>query len=597
MHPKAKPFNMITFLQNPPRHFFFTGKGGVGKTSIASATAITLAEQGKKVLLVSTDPASNIGQVFGQEIGNRIVPISDVPGLSGMEIDPDQAVEQYRERILSPMRGVVPEAELASVTEQLSGACTTEIASFNEFTSLLTDHSLVTDFDHILFDTAPTGHTLRLLQLPGAWSDFLERGIGDASCLGPMSGLEKHKAVYAEAVDALADANRTRLVLISRALTSTLNEISRTHIELEGIGLTRQYVVINGVMPEPEPGDTLATAIYDREQEALAKMPENLSSLPIDQVPLKSQNMVGVEALHTLFTPETLTPTDEVATTQTVTTPPLASFVDDLAQDDHGLVMVMGKGGVGKTTLASAMAVALARSGKNVHLTTTDPAAHIANTLDGEVEGLTVSRIDPDVELLRYQDRVMATRGAKLNEDDRALLAEDLRSPCYEEIAVFQAFSRVIRESRRSFVVVDTAPTGHTLLLMDNTGAYHHEANRSMGEGKNFSTPLMDLQNPEQTKIIIATLAETTPVLEAEALQTDLIRAGIHPWAWIVNSSLHAAQPTSAMLRMRAQNEIEQIERVAEKSANRYAVVPLLQEEPIGVSVLEALTKGNPALR
>lgn len=580
----------LTFLHNPPRYFFFTGKGGVGKTSIAAATAIHLVEDGKKVLLVSTDPASNIGQVFNQTIGNRMVPIDTVPGLSAMEIDPEQAVEQYRERILGPMRGVVPDDELAAATEQLSGACTTEIASFNEFTGLLTDPELVSAFDHILFDTAPTGHTIRLLQLPGAWNEFLERGKGNASCLGPMSGLEKQKTIYSEAVAALADPDRTRLVLVSRAQTAALQEISRTHIELEEIGLTRQYVVINGVMPEPGPGDELGAAIHLREQRALADLPATLRTLPVDTIPLKSRNMVGVDALRTLFVPEASIPFGIAADLDDVPMPSLGSLVDELAQDDHGLVMVMGKGGVGKTTLAAAIAVALAKAGKTVHLTTTDPAAHVSATLAGELEGLTTSRIDPEVELRNYQDNVMRTRGARLSDEDRAVLAEDLRSPCYEEIAVFQAFSRAIRDSRRSFVVIDTAPTGHTLLLMDATGSYHREVSRSMGEQRNFSTPLMQLRDPEATKIIIATLAETTPVLEAESLKSDLNRAGIHPWAWIVNSSLYAADPQSPLLRARAANEAAEIRKVAHDHADRFAVVPMLRREPVGVAALEELT-------
>lgn len=579
------------FLQSPPRFFFFTGKGGVGKTTISGATALHLVESGKRVLLVSTDPASNIGQVFGQEIGNRIVGIDSVPGLHAMEIDPQQAVEQYRERIIGPMRGMVPEAEFSAVSEQLSGACTTEIASFNEFTNLLTDDPRVADFDHIIFDTAPTGHTIRLLSLPSAWNDFLTRGRGDASCLGPVSGLEKQKEAYAAAVDALADSSRTRLVLVARAQESSLNEIARTHHELADIGFSRQHVVVNGVLPEPAAEDPLAAAIYAREQAALAEMPAILTNLPRDEIALQGEDMVGTRALGNLFRPAIDVASNAIITGADVSAPGLGILVDELAQDDAGLVMVMGKGGVGKTTIASAIAVALAKAGKNVHLTTTDPAAHLTSTLAGEVPGLTVSRIDPEKELERYKDQVLRTRGASLSPEDRTLLEEDLRSPCYEEIAVFQAFSKSIRASRRSFVVVDTAPTGHTLLLMDTTGAYHHEVARSMGGQKAFSTPLMDLQNADRTKIIITTLAETTPVLEAENLEADLARAEIQPWAWVVNSSLAAARPVSPLLAKRAKGEGPLIQRVASNASGRFAVVPMLRKSPVGKTALESLSR------
>ncbi|MFD9669768.1 arsenical pump-driving ATPase [Rhodococcus sp. NPDC059968] len=586
----------MKFLDTPPRFLFFTGKGGVGKTSIACAAAIHLARAGKRVLLVSTDPASNVGQVFGLTIGNTITDVLTVPGLSALEIDPEQAAEAYRERIVGPVRGLLPEKELASITEQLSGSCTTEIASFNEFTALLTDHDTVNGFDHVLFDTAPTGHTIRLLQLPGSWTDFLNEGKGDASCLGPMSGLEKQRSIYADAVAALADPQRTRLVLVTRAQRAPLAEIARTHTELADIGLSHQHIVINGLLPEPEDGDELAAAIYRREQAVLASLPAALTGLPLDQVQLKATNMVGIGALEALFTTGSDAATDAVIEgAAPLPEAPLSALVDELAEADHGLIMCMGKGGVGKTTLAAAIAVALARRGHQVHLTTTDPAAHLTDTLDGNLEGLQVSRIDPAVATAQYRDRVLATKGAALDEQGRATLAEDLASPCTEEVAVFQAFSRVIHESRRKFVVVDTAPTGHTLMLLDATGSYHREIARQMGDNTNFTTPLMRLQNPEETKVLLVTLAETTPRLEAEGLQADLQRAGITPWGWVVNNSLAAAHPSSDLLRRRAAVELPEIDAVT-AAHRRVAIVPMLPAEPVGAPALTTLTASGTAL-
>jgi arsenite/tail-anchored protein-transporting ATPase len=574
----------MKFLEQAPRYLFFTGKGGVGKTSIACASAIRLAEAGRRVLLVSTDPASNVGQVFGVGIGDKVTALPAVAGLFALEIDPQAAAQAYRDRIVGPVRGRLPDSVVKGIEEQLSGACTTEIAAFDEFTALLTDTELTASFDHIVFDTAPTGHTIRLLQLPVAWSGFLEEGKGDASCLGPLAGLARQRAQYEAAVATLADGERTRLILVARAQNSALGEAARTHGELAAIGLTQQFLVINGLLPKEEAGlDPLAEAIYAREQAALAAMPETLRALPRDDVPLKPFNLVGLGALRQLLVEAVSQPSEGDAPDE-LSAPSLSELVDGIAADGHGLVMLMGKGGVGKTTLAAAVAVELARRGLPTHLTTSDPAAHLAETLHGSMESLTVSRIDPHVEIERYRREVLATKGAKLDTQGRALLEEDLRSPCTEEIAVFQAFSRIIREAGEKFVVMDTAPTGHTLLLLDATGAYHREVARMLdAKGGHYTTPMMQLQDEKRTKALIVTLAETTPVLEAANLQADLRRAGIEPWAWIVNNSVAAAHPHSPLLQRRARNELGEIEKILTLHARRYAVVPMLREEPVGV--------------
>ena len=540
----------MKFLENIPSYLFFTGKGGVGKTSISCATAIRLAELGKRVLLVSTDPASNVGQVFDQTIGNTIQPVTAVSGLSALEIDPQDAAQQYRARIVD----LLPDDVVNSISEQLSGACTTEIAAFDEFTGLLTDASLLTRFDHIIFDTAPTGHTIRLLQLPGAWSSFIESNPDGASCLGPMAGLEKQREQYAHAVEALSDPERTRLVLVARLQKSTLQEVARTHDELSAIGLKNQYLVINGVLPASEAErDALAAAIWQREQEALANLPAGLSDLPTDNLYLQPLNMVGVSALKGLLNEHAeITSLPEQSPQNKPENMSLSVLVDDIARSEHGLIMLMGKGGVGKTTMAAAIAVSLADKGFDVHLTTSDPAAHLSTTLNGSLKNLQVSRINPHDETERYRQHVLETKGRDLDEAGKRLLEEDLRSPCTEEIAVFQAFSRVIREAGKRFVVMDTAPTGHTLLLLDATGAYHREIARKMGDKGHFTTPMMQLQDQERTKVLLVTLPETTPVLEAANLQSDLERAGIHPWGWIINNSLSIAQTQSPLLCQRA---------------------------------------------
>ena len=576
---------------NLPKFIFFTGKGGVGKTSLACATSLSLVDQGLSVLLVSTDPASNVAQVFQTSIGNQITSIDQVEGLEAIEINPEEAAAEYRERIVGPMRGILPEDALRSIEEQLSGACTIEIAAFDEFTALLTDNELLSRYQHVVFDTAPTGHTIRMLKLPGAWSGFLEAGKGDASCLGPLAGLEKQRTRYAAAVDRLSDADLTRLILVARPRQSALNEVARTSKELADIGIRNQALAINGMMPEQTDGDALAEALLSRDHDALAKITPEVAALPRTLFSLRSENLVGLDALKRFAAgvPDQVIDIQSAQLSET-SLPTLGSLVDDIEQSGKGLIMFMGKGGVGKTTMAAAVATELAARGHEVLLTTTDPAAHITETLAGELKGLTVSRIDPAVETARYHEHVMGSKGKDLDAQARAMLDEDLRSPCTEEIAVFQAFSRVIRESSKHFVVMDTAPTGHTLLLLDATGSYHRDIMRHSGDtaGK-MVTPMMRLQDPAQTKIMIVTLPETTPVLEAEHLQNDLQRAGIEPWGWIINSSLAAATTRQALLQQRARSEQSQIARVRDTLSKRYAVVPMQAEEPVGVDKLKSL--------
>ncbi|WP_066333249.1 arsenical pump-driving ATPase [Azohydromonas lata] len=596
--PTQRPLDDL--LTNAPRHLFFTGKGGVGKTSLACACALRLVDAGRRVLLVSTDPASNLDEMLATPLGRQPRDVAGAPGLQAMNIAPEAAAEAYRQRVLAQMAPGSTEAERGQVREQLSGACTTEIAAFDEFVGLLAGDAH--GFDHVVFDTAPTGHTLRLLSLPKAWTGFLEGNDRGASCLGPHSGLKMQEARFREAMQALGDAARTRVVLVTRPDAPALREAARTREELLALGLANQWLVVNGVFTEAAPGDAVAAALQAQQHAALQAMPPALAPLPISHVPLRGFDMVGLPALRALLSdgappaPPAAPASDGVPGVQ-----PLHALADELARQPHALVMVMGKGGVGKTTIAAALAVALARRGKSVHLSTTDPAAHLAATLEGaSVPGLRVDRIDPHAETQRYIDKVMATKGRDLDEAARALMLEDLRSPCTEEVAVFHAFSRIVSEARGAFVILDTAPTGHTLLLMDATGAYHRQMLRDFegSTGARVVTPLMRLQDADYTRIVLVTLPETTPVSEAAALQEDLQRARITPFAWVVNRSLAPAGTTSPVLAGRIAGERVQLRRVADGLARRTYVVPWCAQPPIGVRALEGLdAEDAPAAR
>ena len=583
-------------LAQPTRHLFFTGKGGVGKTSLAAATALALADAGRRVLLVSTDPASNLDEMLGAPLRNAPVPVPGAPGLSVLNIDPDTAAEDYRLRVLEPLDAGAPEAERATVREQLSGACTTEIAAFDAFAALLAEPDDA--WDHVVFDTAPTGHTLRLLSLPRAWTGFLAGQDRGASCLGPHSGLKMQEARFAAAMRALTDPTQTTVVLVARPDPRTLAEAARTSTELCALGLTHQRLAINAVFVASAPDDAVAIALEREGQAALAGLPEALRDLPRDEVPLRPFDTVGLAALRALGSGADLpSPATPSQAEDPAATPGLAALVDLLAADGRGLILVMGKGGVGKTTVAAALALGLVRRGHAVHLTTTDPAAHLTSTLDGAVPGLRVDRIDPKAETERYIAKILATRGRDLDDAGKALLLEDLASPCTEEVAVFHAFSRVVSEARGSFVVLDTAPTGHALLLMDATGAYHRQVLRSWDPRTAGSvvTPLMRLQDPAYTKVVVVTLPEPTPVSQAAALQADLRRAQIQPLAWVCNRSLLSTGTRDPLLAARLAGERRQIARITHGLAPRLYAVPWQIRPPVGVAALDALVGLTPS--
>ncbi|OIB00876.1 arsenical pump-driving ATPase [Paenibacillus sp. LC231] len=572
-------------------YLFFTGKGGVGKTSTASATAISLADAGKRVLLVSTDPASNLQDVFGMTLSNHPVQIQGAPNLYVANLDPETAASEYKAQVVDPYRGKLPDTVIATMEEQLSGACTVEIAAFNEFSTLLTNQELKAGFDHILFDTAPTGHTLRLLQLPTAWSGFLDESTHGASCLGPLAGLESKKELYSNALATLNDEQQTILVLVTRPDRSPLLEAARASFELRETGMNNQILVMNGTFVLHSNPDPISEAFYKRQQIALDAMPENLKTIPHYEIPLVPYNLTGLTHLRQLFSLIEQSLSSE--NVEQISAPPLSTLIRDIASSGVRVVFTMGKGGVGKTTVASAIAVGLAEQGHRVHLSTTDPAAHLNHILDEEgYKHFSVSRVDPRVELEKYRNEVLSQNADSLDEDGLAYLEEDLRSPCTEEIAVFRAFADLVERSQDEIVVIDTAPTGHTLLLLDATQEYHKEIERSSGEIPNSVKHLLPrLRNPEETSVVIVTLAEATPFYEASRLNEDLKRANIPTKWWAINQSFAATQTTDPVLRGRASSEAQWISEIKEASANHSVIIPWEPEEIKGYDRLKKLAE------
>ena len=554
------------------KYSFFTGKGGVGKTSIACATAVGLADLGKKILLISTDPASNLQDVFGQELNGHGTDISEVPGLVVVNLDPEKAAAEYRESVISPYRGKLPESVIRNMEEQLSGSCTVEIAAFNEFSDFITDEAKQREYDHIIFDTAPTGHTLRMLQLPSAWSTFISESTHGASCLGQLSGLEERKGIYKQAVSTLSDEKVTSLVLVARPDLAPLKEAARSSHELNLLGIKNQILIINGVLQHSDDNDNVTRLLSERQNSALYNIPEELKGYPMYSVPLRSYNLSNIENIRKMLSSDNIIPEGDYKPLEGEKN--LDDLVDDLFSSGKRVIFTMGKGGLGKTTVATNIALKLKERGAKVHLTTTDPANHLNYDLAIKAE-IDISKIDEAEVLEAYKNEVRAkARENKMTAEDMEYIEEDLRSPCTQEIAVFKAFADIVEKADTEIVVIDTAPTGHTLLLLDATQSYHKEVERTQGEITGAVANLLPrLRNPKETEVVIVTLPETTPVFEAERLQQDLHRAGIENKWWAINSCLSLVDTQNPFLKAKAQGELSWIDRVKELSNNNAALI------------------------
>lgn len=565
------------------KYLFFTGKGGVGKTSAACATAVSLSDSGKQVLLISTDPASNLQDVFREELNNKGTLIKEVSGLTVINLDPIEAAAEYRESVIAPYRGLLPESAITNMEEQMSGSCTVEIAAFNEFSKFITDKTMQEEYDHIIFDTAPTGHTLRMLQLPSAWSNFISENTHGASCLGQLSGLEDKKEIYKSAVKTLSEDSLTTLILVSRPEETPLKEAHRASKELSELGVNNQLLIINGIISSYD--DEISRSFYEKQQKALSEMPEDLKYIKNFIIPLRAYNITGVDNVRSFLTSDKYNNKDNNINMTLL--PSLNDVVKDLYQSEKRVIFLMGKGGVGKTSVAAAIAYGLHKKGQKVHLTTTDPAAHLKYVID-EGSGITLSHIDEKEELRKYQEEILTDARKTMSANDIAYVEEDLRSPCTQEIAIFRAFAEIVEKAEDQIVVIDTAPTGHTLLLLDSTQSYHKEIQRSQGNIPDSVRKLLPrLRNSKETEVIIVVLAEATPVYEAMRLEEDLKRAGIATKWWVVNSSFYQNKTTNSLLSARASNEIEWINKVDTHSNGNCAVIPWISKEITAEKLLE----------
>ena len=568
------------------KYLFFTGKGGVGKTSTACASAISLADMGNEVLLISTDPASNLQDVFETELDNKGVRIEGVAGLTVANLDPIEAANEYKESVVGPYRGKLPKSVIENMEEQLSGSCTVEIAAFNEFSKFITDADLKDKYDYIIFDTAPTGHTLRMLQLPSAWTSFISESTHGASCLGQLSGLEDEKETYKYAVDTLADGKLTSLVLVARAEETPLLEANRASNELRELGINNQILIINGLLSAHD--DEVSEAFYKKQKESLDKMPEGIKNLKTFFIPLRGYNLNSIENLRSLLIEDKDYTSDQDLNIDE--TPSLKDIIDDLYKNEKKVIFTMGKGGVGKTTMASAIAKGLVAKGEKVHLTTTDPANHLTGMIR-EDDLLTISHIDEEEELRKYQEEVLENARKTMSEDDLEYVKEDLRSPCTQEIAVFRAFADVVDKADDEIVVIDTAPTGHTLLLLDSTESYNTEIEKNQGNVPESAKKLLPrLKNSDETEVLIVTLAEPTPFYESQRLEEDLKRAGIYSKWWIINSSIAKTGSRNKTLRAKANSELEWINKVDNRTDGNFTIIPWSSGEIKG-SNLDKLIK------
>jgi len=594
-------------------YIFFSGKGGVGKTTMAAATAIHHARSGKKTLIVTTDPASNLADVFEQAIGHRIAAINGIPNLHAMEIDPDAATKEYKERLIGPYRGVMPEDVIASLEENLSGPCTTEMAAFDRFIDFMEGD----EYEVIVFDTAPTGHTIRLLELPVDWSRHIEqsaKGSGQ-TCLGPVQTIQDSKEKYDRATALLRDPARTTFVFVTRPESLSLYETMRARKELETIGIRSGLTVINGILPQEACDAVFFQRKFEAQQRVISDTEATIGT-PTRRMFLRDGEVKGTAGLASvaaeLYEGTRSAPSSDAPACKPEQAASPAPDLDRLLLPIPGkgtrALFFTGKGGVGKTTVSCVVAVHLADRGYKTLIVTTDPAAHLGEVFGVCVgsdpvriaENLSAVMIDQQQAFAEYKERVLSESRGTCSPEMLAAMEEELNSPCTEEMAAFDKFIRFIEGHDYDVVVFDTAPTGHTLRLLDLPFDYARQVEMMVSSDENaavkqetgnrFREIIALLRDPQRAVFSLVLYPESTPIMESWRALLDLKRAGIETQLIVTNLVLPQEACHNAFFRNRRRMQLKYLKEIDEKFALPVLRFPLMGEEIRGLDLLRAAT-------
>ena len=611
----------MTTQYKQTQYLFFSGKGGVGKTSMACVHALRMAEEGKKTLIVTTDPASNLADVFEQEIGHQITPIAELDNLWAMEIDSDQATQEYIDRAMAPIRAAFPEQMVQVMEEQMSGPCTSEVAAFDRFTDFLDNGSPdQAAFDVVIFDTAPTGHTIRLLELPAEWSHSIDEASAGSgqTCIGPAAAIQDAKHKYERALAAMRNSEQTRFVFVLHPEAISIKETSRAIGELSKLEIGNYSLIVNSVIP-PQVIENELFAARSRMQKVYLAQIESQLSYPTTFMPLLAGEIKGIQRLRQVGkiffdgdTPQNTFTLDALETQDEALLSPVDVVRERIQPNGHHrMVFFAGKGGVGKTVASCITAVWLAQQGHKTLLLTTDPAAHLGDVLDSPVgdeiqpiEGqpnLWAVKIDPKAAADKYKTRILEDARQRGRPPEAiATMEEELNSPCTEEIAAFDKFIEYASQDDWESVVFDTAPTGHTLRMLELPMDWSKQidvkvfgsvdANAADDVTKQRFGKVIDrMRDANQSTFAFVMYPEATPILEAYRAVEDLSMVGIEPSLVIANMVIPPDQASTDFSRARRNMQEKYLLDMMDRFQLPVAHIPLMPQEIKGLDLLVAL--------